>query len=266
MPNTTIDTEKVPTTTPDTHPVRYNLNQLYDLPIDLINADINQPRKGFDDNDLASLAASVKKLGILQPIICRQDPDGVVFIMAGERRSKAAKQAGLTVVPVIFKDGDADVIAIVENMLRSDFTPVEEAEALQRLKNDHGYKSKELCDLIGKAESTVSEILKLNSLPAIVRDEIRAEKKYTRAELISIVSKDKDDAKMLALFTSLKNSKNGVKKPVNDGSDALLKLTETYSKKLTTYDVAVLDDAKRETVIKSLTALGKLIGLKTDKK
>lgn len=131
---------------------KYEKGKLYDLPINDLKPDPNQPRKSIDPQGQEEMNASVKTYGIIQPILFRQgvmvslsnqdqSNQPVLFIVAGERRFKAAQQGGLATVPGICVEGNASEIALVENLLRQDLTAIEEAEALQRLKEEQQYTS-----------------------------------------------------------------------------------------------------------------------------
>lgn len=180
---------------------------LYMLRIIDLTTDPDQPRKFFDDSELNGLAHSIKKLGVIQPVLFRQDENGSLFIVAGERRYQASIRAKLDVIPALYTDGNATEIALIENLLRVDLTPLEEAEGLQKLQREAKYNNKELTTVIGKAESTISEILSLNKLTQKIKDEIRASKEYSRRQLVE-VAKGKDTKEMNKLFKTLlkKNS------------------------------------------------------------
>jgi len=275
------------TTQPD---VKYEVNKLYpDFPINQLQPNPDQPRKGFDADEDLALTESVKKLGVLVAILAfiKSDSAGKAkaMILAGERRYNAAKAAGLTTVPVIFKSGNADEIAIVENLYRSGFAPLDEAEALYKLKEDFEYKNKELVGVINKAESTISEILKLVNLPQVVKDEIKGSKKYTRAELIKVVGTRTSSDSMINAFNALKEKKategnatpkgsakkgkgksnksaqadNSDNTTTND-TENICTLTETYKTKLVNFDISSLDDdVKKATFLESLKNLNELI-------
>lgn len=221
-PTETVEAEASSTT--------YEKGKLYQLNLNSLNEDPNQPRKFFDSDEMEELVASVKRHGVLQPIIFRRETDGILVIVAGERRFLASKQAGRDTIPAIFTTGNHTEIALVENLLRSDLTPLEVAEAVQNLKNEEGYQSKDLCAIIGKAESTISEILSLNKLPDTVKDKVRREKKYSRAQLLTVVTKGKDEKTMLKQFESLEKSLDRSTKPSKTSST---KSTESPSTKLT---------------------------------
>jgi ParB family chromosome partitioning protein len=171
-------------------PAAYKKGKLYDLPIGDLNPDPNQPRKSMDPQALEELTASVKRVGIIQPLLFRVDAESAnLNLVAGERRFKAAQLAGLATVPGICVEGNPSEIALVENLLRQDLTSVEEAEALQRLMEEQKYNQEQLAGIIGKARQTINEILLVNRLPQEIRDECRGDRKISRASLIEIARK-----------------------------------------------------------------------------
>ena len=136
--------------------VTYKKGKLYELPIVDLKPDPNQPRKFMDSQALEELVASIKTHGIIQPILFRVDADNsTLVIVAGERRYKAAQLAGLTTLPGICVEGNPSEIALVENMLRQDLTPIEEAEGLQALMTEQKYTQEQLGGIIGKAQNTL---------------------------------------------------------------------------------------------------------------
>lgn len=168
---------------------KYQKGKLYTLAVTDITTDPDQPRKYMDPDAQAELAASIARHGVLEPLLFRVDEAGTPILVAGERRLAAARQAGLTTVPAIFVTGNHAEISLVENLLRENLTPVEEAEALNKIMKDHGYTQESLAGVIGKARSTVTEILSLNRLPQEIRDECRGNKTVTRSALIEIARK-----------------------------------------------------------------------------
>lgn len=132
----------------------------------------NQPRKSFDAEAITELASSIKLHGILQPIIVRPAGDGFYVIVAGERRYRAAKEAGLTEVPVIITEltsAEAAEVALIENIQRTDLNPVEIAEAYKTLIDDFSLTQQQLADRLGKPRSSVANALRLLDLPETVR-------------------------------------------------------------------------------------------------
>jgi ParB family chromosome partitioning protein len=179
--------------------VTYKKGKLYDLPIIDLKPDPNQPRKSMDPQALEELVASIQTHGIIQPILFRVVADSpYLIIVAGERRFKAAQQAGLLVLPGICVEGNPSEIALVENLLRQDLTPVEEAEALDRLLTEQSYTHEQLAGIIGKARNTLTEILSLNRLPLEIRDECRSSTTTARKTLIEIARKKQDRSMITA--------------------------------------------------------------------
>lgn len=133
-----------------------------------------QPRRHFSNEALSELAASIQQQGIMQPLVVRQKEGsfGEYEIIAGERRWRAAQQAGLTQVPVVVREAnDQEVLALalIENLQRQDLNPLEEAVALQRLIDEFRLSQQEVADLVGKARSSVSNLLRLNNLHSQVQ-------------------------------------------------------------------------------------------------
>lgn len=142
------------------------------LPISDIEANKGQPRKNFDEKAIEELAESVRIHGIIQPIIVRAAGDGFYVIVAGERRYRAAKLAGLTEVPVIITElssSEAAEVALVENLQRSDLNPIEVAEAYKALTDDFSLSQQQLAERIGKPRSSVANALRLLELPESVK-------------------------------------------------------------------------------------------------
>jgi ParB family transcriptional regulator, chromosome partitioning protein len=147
-----------------------------ELPITSIVANPRQPRKAFDDNSLRDLAASLKRSGLLQPVVVRRH--GQQFqIVVGERRWRAARLAGLSHIPAVVRDTtDAESLelALVENLLREDLNPMEEAEGYQRLLGEFDWTQEELGQRVGKDRSSVANCLRLLKLPGVIQDDLRA--------------------------------------------------------------------------------------------
>jgi ParB family chromosome partitioning protein len=132
----------------------------------------DQPRKRFEEAPLEELAQSIRSLGVIQPLIVRTRPEGGYFLIAGERRWRAAQRAGLHEVPVVVRDmasRDAFERALVENLQRADLNPIEEAEAYQRLVEEYHYTQEQVAERVGKERSTVANSLRLLRLPPGVR-------------------------------------------------------------------------------------------------
>jgi ParB family chromosome partitioning protein len=144
-----------------------------ELPIHLIVADPNQPRKNFKHRELEDLAASIKEHGIIQPITVAKRADGKYEIIAGERRFRAANMLGLTKVPVNFRAAESQdklLLALIENIQREDLNPIEEAEGYRRLIAEFSLTQEDVAKKVGKARSTIANTLRLLDLPQEIRD------------------------------------------------------------------------------------------------
>src|SRR5690242_14366225 len=144
-----------------------------EVAIDVISPNPFQPRKRFDDTTLRELADSIKASGVLQPLLVRRTAPGDYQLVAGERRLRAAQMVGLKRVPVVVKDVDDRAmmeIALVENIQREALDPIEEARAYQTLTEKVGLTHEKLSERVGKQRVTITNSLRLLSLPAEVMD------------------------------------------------------------------------------------------------
>ena len=162
--------------TPDEAPPTLDEHEsLLEIPIADIHVNPNQPRKLFDSNALQELSASIKASGVIQPVVVRR-VNGAYELIAGERRWRAARQAGLDRIPAVVRDAtDAESleIALVENLLREDLNPMEEAEAYQKLLAQFGWTQDELAQRIGRDRSSVANALRLLRLPELLQADLR---------------------------------------------------------------------------------------------
>jgi ParB family chromosome partitioning protein len=206
-----------------------------------------QARKDFDPEEHKSLVASVRKSGIIQPIVARRF-DGGYEIIAGERRWRAAQEAGLKDVPVIIRDAgdqDAAVFSLIENLLRANLNPMEEAEAFHRLMNEFSLSHESISVAVGKERSTVTNALRLLKLPKEIREALakrtlsaghaRAilalESVEEQARLFkAILSKGLNVREAEEFVRGRKKSKTVKKKPVGD--EHLAELEKRISRRL----------------------------------
>jgi len=147
-----------------------------ELPIDSITPNPHQPRKDFDDKALQDLSASLRQSGVLQPVVVRRLGDGYQLVV-GERRWRAAKLAGITRIPAVIReasDAESLELALVENLLREDLNPMEEAEAYQRLLAEFGWTQEELAQRVARDRSSVANCLRLLKLPELIQADLRA--------------------------------------------------------------------------------------------
>ena len=151
---------------------------LLEVPAGAIAPNPKQPRSRFDDETLAELAASIREVGILQPIVVRRAGQGYE-VVTGERRLRAAKLAGLATVPVVLRDSDdADLLreALIENIHREDLNPIELGEAFRQLLDELGLKQEELADRVGVSRSHIANTIRLLALPLEVQQLLTDEK------------------------------------------------------------------------------------------
>lgn len=152
-------------------------NDLRQIDLDQLVAGRYQPRQRIDEGYLAELAQSIRQLGVIEPLVARPLADDRYEILAGHMRWRAAQHAGLHQVPVLVRDADdrtAAAIALVENLLRRDLNPIEEARALQRLREEFGLTQEQLAKLLGMSQSAVSKALGLLGLELEIQTLIEA--------------------------------------------------------------------------------------------
>lgn len=150
--------------------------RLIELPVESLSPNPFQPRKAFSPEALEELTASIRSSGVLQPIVVRRRGEQYE-ILVGERRWRAARQAGLSRVPAVVReasDAEALELALAENLLREDLNPLEEAEAYQRLMAEFGWTQDELARRIGKDRSSIANALRLRRLPEVIQADLRA--------------------------------------------------------------------------------------------
>ncbi len=151
-----------------------------ELPVAQLEPNSRQPRDRFDDAELEDLAASIAKQGVLQPLVVTGDSErgGAYRIVAGERRWRAARKAGLETVPVVFREVGSDrellELALVENLQRADLNALEEAEAFRALSEEFGLSQQEIADRVGRSRAAVANSLRLLRLPGAVQGQIRS--------------------------------------------------------------------------------------------
>ncbi len=142
--------------------------ELRELPVELIKPNPSQPRTNFEPEALAALAASIEASGVVQPLLVRPLPDGSYELVAGERRWRAAQQAGIEKVPAVVRDQEeAERLqaALIENMVREDLNPIEEAKACAALVEELGLTKEELAKRVGRSRPAVSNLIRLLELP-----------------------------------------------------------------------------------------------------
>jgi ParB family chromosome partitioning protein len=228
------------------------------VPIEQLHPNPQQPRRFMDPESLAELTASVRQRGVLQPIIVKREGDGYL-IMAGERRYRAAKAAGLTVVPAIVRDDDPNEIALIENLQREDLTALEEAEGLGAMVARYGYTHQALAQLLHKSRPYVSNTLVLTRLPAEVKAELHRYPAISREILMTIARQD-SEVEMLKLWRRIKLANISVHKfresrrPENDATRAreVMAAARRMNRKLRNFETSDLAEAERMKLVRVL--------------
>ena len=191
------------------------------LPILDVEPNADQPRKRFDDEAMAELTASVEKHGVLQPILVRPLPRGGYRIVAGERRWRAARAAGLTEIPAVVRemsDAQAAQLAIIENLQREDLNPMEEALGYRTLMESYGLTQEQAATAVGKSRPAVANALRLLKLPASVAEMVETGKLsagHARAILAEPdAARQEELSKMAVAFGwSVRETENRAAKP-----------------------------------------------------
>lgn len=169
----------------------------------------DQPRKTFSEDSLRELADSIESKGLLQPVVVQRSGEEYV-IVAGERRVRAFQLLGRETIPAIATEGNADELAIIENLQREDLHPIEEAEALARLMARHGYSQGDLAKIVGKARNTVSELLSLNRLPEDIKAACRTSDTLSKSAMIELARLESQDQQTV-LFEQMQQGGGTVK-------------------------------------------------------
>ena len=171
-----------------------------EIDVNSVFANPNQPRKAFDETALKELADSISRHGVIMPIIVNKEADGRFMIIAGERRFRASKLAGLTKIPVIVKnysERQIKEISLIENLQREDLNPIEAAVAMRSLMNDYGLTQEDLADRLGKSRPAIANTLRLLSLSQEVM-KLVAEGALSAGHARALVSVPDYDQKRLA--------------------------------------------------------------------
>ena len=242
-----------------------------EVPVNAIAPNPKQPRTHFDDEALAGLATSIREVGILQPLVVRRTTEGRYELIAGERRLRAARAAGLPVVPVVLRDSGDDALlrdALIENIHREDLNPIEQAEAFKALLGELGLKQEELADRVGVSRSHIANTIRLLALPLEVQ-QLLTDDKITAGHARALLSLgDKEAMASLALriaaqdlsvrqteeavrrFVEAPTTSRPAAKPAADGeADAnLSEVEEILSEQLATR-VSIQMGAKRGKVV-----------------
>jgi ParB family chromosome partitioning protein len=181
-----------------------------EIPVNLIKVNTQQPRNNFVQEQLVELRDSIKEFGILQPLIIKKDSDGEYMLIAGERRLRAAKMAGLDKVPAIIRnatDEEAGMIALVENIQRENLGYIEEAKAYKNLMERYNINQIELADRLGKNQSTISNKIRILNLPEDIQ-ELLVVNKLTERHARALLKVDDDIARRIIIEKIIKHNFN----------------------------------------------------------
>ena len=195
------------------------------MPIEFLVRNPRNPRRRFEEEDLADLTNSVRAKGLLQPIVVRpvDGQENAYEIVAGERRWRAAQKAGVHEVPVIirsFSDGEALEIALVENIQRSDLNPIEEGEGYQQLIDHFSYTQQQLADSIGKSRSHIANTLRLLTLPDKIKQYLSSGA-LTAGHARALIATDTPELiadQIVKLGLSVRDAEDMARKPANDSA------------------------------------------------
>ncbi|MBR3365880.1 ParB/RepB/Spo0J family partition protein [Candidatus Saccharibacteria bacterium] len=263
IPTDLIDEEFDPTAESDKE-----VSKLLEIDIDKIARDEDQPRKTFSEESLAELASSIKQHGILQPLVLIEE-DGKYVIIAGERRWRAAKLAGLKKLPAIVRTEDSQnrlELSIIENAQREDLNPIELATAYTKLKTQFNMNVKEIADRVGKSESSVINTMRLLNLPddakkamvehglseGVMRPLITAEKSVVDKAVPLIVSEGWS-ARRVEQFIAANRKKSSVVAVKTDAqAKEEIALSEKYGAKVRVAARSVTFSCKDEKELKEL--------------
>lgn len=188
-------------------------SSINEIDIDKISVNPNQPRRDFDEEGLNELADSIREIGIVQPITLRDNGDGTYLIIAGERRFRAAKIAGLTSIPAYIRTADDESImemALIENIQREDLNSMEISLAYQHLLEQYNLTQEDLSKRVGKKRTTVANYLRLLKLPAQVQVALQ-NKEIDMGHARALLALD-DPKKQLKLFNEIQKNNYSVRK------------------------------------------------------
>jgi ParB family transcriptional regulator, chromosome partitioning protein len=225
---------------------------LLELPVDAVEPNPNQPRKSIDSNGLSELAASILSSGVIQPVVVRRLGQGYQLI-AGERRWRAAKLAGLERIPALLReatDGESLELALIENLLREDLNPIDEAEAYQKLLAEFEWTQEELAQRVGRDRSSIANCLRLLKLPEPIQGDLRAGRLtmgHARAllALTSVADQLKLREEILAHSWSVRATEEGVQKR-----------RTSHAPRRRSAELATLEDALRQSLLTKVRIVG----------
>lgn len=239
-------------------PTKYKKGIIYEISLDLLSKDPDQPRKHFDPVEIESLKQSISEKGLFYPIIFRVDDNDCNIIVSGERRFKAYQALGLEKIPAMLVGSEKyDEIALVDNIQRVDLHPIDEAEAINNLKTKYDYTQEQLGNLVGKAQNTVSDILGLMALSEDIREDARHKKELSRGALLKVARIKRPTSQRKAydaLVASLSAPKKEIKRPHRTATKMAIDATDNTLKCIKSIDLKSLGD-DRDIVVSKLQDL-----------
>ena len=246
---------------------KYNKGKIYNISLDQLSSDPDQPRKHFDPVEIESLKQSISEKGLFYPIIFRVDENDRNILVSGERRYRACKELGKETIPAMVVSSDKyDEVALVDNIQRVDLSPVDEAEAINNLKTKYDYSQEQLGNLVGKAQNTVSDILGLMALSDDIREDARHKKELSRGALLKVARIKRPTSQRKAydaLVASLSAPKKEIKRPHRTATKMAIDATDNTLKCIKSIDPNTLGD-DRELVVSKLQDLLQEIRNKLD--
>lgn len=239
---------------------------LTSIPLDRIQPNPEQPRRYFDEETLKELADSIRERGLLQPVIVQRDGESGYRLIAGERRYRASRMAGLAAVPALVRDDDPLEVAMIENLQREDLTPLEAAHAMAGLIRERGYTHADLAGLVHKSRPYVSNTLALLKLPKEIQEEYNASPTVPRDILIS-VARQSDDEAMRDLWQRARLEQLSVRRFRNtvvpgEAADASVRKTVNVARRLGRQLAALppsIPDEERRSLARTLRRLRRRI-------
>jgi ParB family transcriptional regulator, chromosome partitioning protein len=225
--------------------------RMFEVPLSNIHPNPDQPRKIFNDEALDELAQSIEKYGQLQPIVLKEtDRENIYILAAGERRFRAHQKLGRENIYAVLTTGNLDEIGLIENVQREDLHPMELAEFMARMMEEHSWNQVELSGVIGKARKTVNEMLLLNTLPGQIKEEWRTSAITVPKSILVQIARTEEPERQLSLWEQArdggltvratrekKKAKEVAPKEISTPAEQLLKSGYAFSKRLQSISV-----------------------------
>jgi ParB family transcriptional regulator, chromosome partitioning protein len=181
----------------------HDFRQMFEVDLDRVLPRAEQPRRHFDQAEMQSLAQSIARRGVLQPVLLQKRDEETYYLVAGERRWRASRMAGKTRIKAVLVDGDPAEIALIENIQRVDLSPLEEARGIAALMQAHGYSQGQAADVLGRSRVRINETLRLLDLPPTLLQEAETGPPIPRTALLQ-VARETDPVKQRLLFEHAK--------------------------------------------------------------